>query len=126
VPLGAIADTGRLVDVYNAADVLVHPALEDNYPNVVAESIAVGTPVVAFPVGGLPELVLPGVTGHLAGAVTPEALARTIDVALETGADGGGLRAACRTWAEGNLGSDRQAEHYERIFVDRIAGRRAG
>ena len=50
---------------YHAADVLLHPALVDNLPNTVAESMSCGTPVLAFDTGGLPEMVVPYKSGWL-------------------------------------------------------------
>ena len=44
---------------YQAADVYVHAARADTFPNVVLESLACGTPVVATAVGGIPEQVKP-------------------------------------------------------------------
>ncbi len=49
-------------------DVLVLPSREEPFGTVLAEAMAVGTPVVATRVDGLPEVVLDGVTGRL---VTP-------------------------------------------------------
>lgn len=42
---------------YQAADVYVHAARADTFPNVVLEALACGTPVVATGVGGIPEQV---------------------------------------------------------------------
>lgn len=42
---------------YQAADLYVHPALADTFPNAVLEALACGTPVVATAVGGIPEQV---------------------------------------------------------------------
>ncbi len=42
---------------YSAADVLALPSLREGWPNVVLESIACGTPVVAAEVGGVPEII---------------------------------------------------------------------
>jgi glycosyltransferase involved in cell wall biosynthesis len=50
---------------YCAADVFVLPSLEDNLPNTALESLACGTPIVAFETGGIPELVINGKTGWL-------------------------------------------------------------
>src|SRR6185312_11938895 len=47
----------ELRDVYAAADVLALPSLREGWPNVVLESIACGTPVVAADVGGVPEIL---------------------------------------------------------------------
>ncbi|UBF27346.1 glycosyltransferase family 4 protein [Kovacikia minuta CCNUW1] len=54
---------------YSAADLFVFPTRADNVPLVLQESMACGTPMVSFKVGGVPDLVRPGVTGYLA---TPE------------------------------------------------------
>jgi glycosyltransferase involved in cell wall biosynthesis len=61
-----ITNDRTLSFVYSAADVFMMPSLADNFPNTVLESIACGTPVVAFETGGVPEAVRPGVTGFLA------------------------------------------------------------
>lgn len=51
--------------IYSAADVFALPAIEDNLPNTVLESLACGIPVVAFSAGGIPEMVRDGVEGRL-------------------------------------------------------------
>ena len=50
---------------YQAADVYVHAARADTFPNTVLEALACGTPVVATAVGGIPEQIGEGVTGFL-------------------------------------------------------------
>lgn len=50
---------------YSAADLFVIPSLQDNLPNTVLEAMACGTPVIGFDVGGIREMVRPGVTGAL-------------------------------------------------------------
>jgi glycosyltransferase involved in cell wall biosynthesis len=42
---------------YQAADIYVHAARVDTFPNTVLEALACGTPVVATAVGGIPEQV---------------------------------------------------------------------
>ena len=66
--LGHIAHDRLLSMLYSAADLFVSPALQDNLPNTVIESLACGTPVVAFDVGGVPDLVAQGETGRLVPA----------------------------------------------------------
>lgn len=47
----------ELAEIYSAADILVNPTREDNYPTVNMEAIACGTPVLTFRTGGSPEMV---------------------------------------------------------------------
>jgi glycosyltransferase involved in cell wall biosynthesis len=51
---------------YSAADLCVLPTRADNLPLVLQESMSCGTPMVSFRVGGVPDLVRPGITGYLA------------------------------------------------------------
>lgn len=60
------------------ADLCVVPSFWDNSPNTVYEAMALGKPVVASQVGGIPELVEAGVTGLLVPPGNPEALAQAI------------------------------------------------
>ncbi len=63
--LGVIRGEQNVAKVYAAADVFVLPSLEDNLPNTVMESLACGTPVVAFKIGGIPEMIAHKVNGYL-------------------------------------------------------------
>ena len=51
----------------------------DNLPTVIMEAMAAGLPVVSTPLAGVPEMVLPGVTGKLVPQHDPPALAAAID-----------------------------------------------
>jgi glycosyltransferase involved in cell wall biosynthesis len=66
INLGYVADDHRKAIAYSAADLFLCPTRADNLPLVMLESIACGTPMVSFRVGGVPELVRPGITGYLA------------------------------------------------------------
>lgn len=79
--LGSIHDQRLMAIIYNAASVFVHPATEDNLPNVVAESLMCGIPVAGFSIGGMPEMVNEE-NGFLADSVTPAALLDAIHKAL--------------------------------------------
>ncbi len=65
--LGTIADDEQLALCYAAADAFLIPSLEDNLPYTVMESLACGTPVIAFTTGGIPDMVVHGYNGYLAG-----------------------------------------------------------
>lgn len=51
---------------YSAADLFLFPTRAENFGLVVQEAMACGTPTVSFKVGGVPDLVRPGLTGYLA------------------------------------------------------------
>jgi len=55
----------ELVRYYNAADALILASSSEGMPNVVLESMACGTPVVATDVGGTSELISGTVAGEL-------------------------------------------------------------
>ncbi len=79
--LGSIQDQRLMAIIYNAASVFVHPATEDNLPNVVAESLMCGIPVAGFSIGGMPEMVRKE-NGYLANNVSPASLLEAIKNAL--------------------------------------------
>ena len=65
--------------VFSRLDLLVVPSSDiDSTPRVVIEAFSAGIPVVAFPSGGIPEIVEDGRTGFLALAASPAALAERI------------------------------------------------
>jgi glycosyltransferase involved in cell wall biosynthesis len=76
--LGMLKEESKIVEAYNAADLFVLPSLEDNLPNTIMESLACGTPVVAFDTGGIPEMVEHLNAGYLASYKNPEDLANGI------------------------------------------------
>jgi glycosyltransferase involved in cell wall biosynthesis len=64
--MGHLHDEISLRILYSAADVMIIPSRQDNLPNTGIESHACGTPVVAFDIGGLSDIVEHKVTGYLA------------------------------------------------------------
>ena len=77
--LGYTDNEVLLSEIYNAADMFVIPSLADNLPNTVLESLMCGTPVIAFPVGGIPDMVQHGENGLLCRDITADALAESIN-----------------------------------------------
>jgi glycosyltransferase involved in cell wall biosynthesis len=68
----------ELPSVYRRADVAIAPTYYDNLPIRVLEALAMGLPVVASSVGGIPEVVIPGRTGVLIPPGNPDALADSV------------------------------------------------
>jgi glycosyltransferase involved in cell wall biosynthesis len=63
-----------LPDYYNAADALILASSREGIANVLMESLACGTPVVATAVWGAPEVI----TSHVAGVLIHERSAKAI------------------------------------------------
>jgi glycosyltransferase involved in cell wall biosynthesis len=73
--LGRLSNLDDIVNAYSAASVFVIPSLEENLPNTIMESLACGTPVVGFDVGGIPEMIDHKQNGYLASYKSSEDLA---------------------------------------------------
>jgi glycosyltransferase involved in cell wall biosynthesis len=71
--------------VLNDLDVLVIPSVIEGLPRVMLEAFSAGVPVVAFPVGGIPEVIRDGETGFLVEQQSAEALAVRLEKILTTG-----------------------------------------
>lgn len=61
--VGYIENEDLLIHYYRNADVFIYPSMADTFGLVALESIACGTPVVAYDVGGIPEVL--GEGGYL-------------------------------------------------------------
>lgn len=72
-------DEASLHLLYCAADVMVVPSLQENLSNVIMESLACGTPVVAFDIGGNGDLIEHEHNGYLAAPLSPVDLAKGIN-----------------------------------------------
>lgn len=64
--LGYIDNEMFMRIVYSAADVTVVPSMYENLPTVILESLSCATPVVAFNVGGISDMVDHKMNGYLA------------------------------------------------------------
>ncbi len=62
---GHIADENHIAELLNACDALIHTSREDNFPNVILESLFCGTAVLSIDKGGVSEMIRDGVNGIL-------------------------------------------------------------
>ncbi|SKB57397.1 glycosyltransferase family 4 protein [Dyadobacter psychrophilus] len=81
--LGKISSPAKMVEAYNAADMIVVPSLEDNLPNTIMEAMSCGTPAVGFATGGIPEMIDHQVNGYIALQASAHSLAEGIEWVLE-------------------------------------------
>lgn len=93
--LGPVPQT-ELGRYYNAADLLVLASEREGWANVLLESMACGTPVVASAVCGTPEVVTAPEAGRLMADRTPASLAEAVKMLRAASPE----RAATRRYAE--------------------------
>lgn len=88
VTLAGAMTHAKLIALYGTADLFaLSPRIEDDgdrdgIPNVIAEAIAIGLPVVSTNVSGIPELVRNNETGLLVPPRDPPALAKAMEQLL--------------------------------------------
>lgn len=94
----------ELPQLYSAADVYLSPSVSDAGPSMVNQSLACGTPVVAFEMGTAIDVVKGRGTGFCAPVGDVTAFARAIDKIFAMATDAPGqyadMRARCREVAE--------------------------
>ena len=99
----------ELPALYGAARALLYPIeWEEPFGLVMAEAMACGTPVIAYPRGSVPELVKHGKTGFLAHSIA--GLVRAMRRVDEID------RRACRVWVEKKFSVDGMVENYEKLY----------
>ncbi|HEX4719330.1 MAG TPA: glycosyltransferase [Thermoleophilaceae bacterium] len=112
-----------LVPFYRAADLYLHAARADTFPNTVLESLACGTPVVATAVGGIPEQVDDGETGLLAPLGDAAALADAVERLLDDSGRRQAMANRAAAVARERYGLDAMVDPYE-AWLEELADSR--
>jgi len=113
---GQMNPSTELPKLYAACDVFVLPSLEDNLPNTVAEAMSQATPVVAFNIGGLSQMIDSGINGYLAKEKDSADLAKGIYTVL-TG-DLTSYKKEARSKAIGLYDAKKVSSQYVGIYTD--------
>lgn len=90
-PLGFINDEALSNTIYAAADICIVPSRQENLSNTIMESLASGTPVIAFDSCGNPDLIRHQAHGYLAKAFSIDDLAKGMAWGLSQDAEAGQL-----------------------------------
>lgn len=118
---GPLQNDLLLSHFYSACDFFVCSSLQDNLPNTVLESLACGTPVVAFETGGLPDMVIPGETGFLANMnELHSALSEAFDFQKNRPDKFQEMKAFCRAKAVKEYTLEIQAAKYKKLYASMI------
>jgi glycosyltransferase involved in cell wall biosynthesis len=106
--IGEIGNCQKASFLGNAAALLFPIAWPEPFGLVMIESMACGTPVIAYPCGSVPEIILDGVTGF----VVPDVASAVSAVKQIDQID----RRVCREHFELNFSSERMAKDYLNIY----------
>ena len=109
---GSVYDDLHLSLIYNACDVFAAPSKQENLANTVVESLACGTPVAAFDIGGMPDMILPGINGFLAKPFDTGELAAAISDACGSELKRETIAADCRE----RFSMDRIGKEYTELY----------
>ena len=112
----------RLSLVYSAADLFVIPSLEDNLPNTVLESMACGTPVIGFAVGGIPDMIRHERTGLLVPSLDVSGLRLAIAGLLSNAARRREMSIRSRQVALAEYSLELQARRYSDLYQTLVTG----
>ena len=119
--LGHLHDDVSLTLLYSAADVVVVPSRLESLGQVATEAQACGAPVVAFDAAGQAETVEHGVTGRLAPAYDPVALADAVADVIDAGRRDDRMRRAARERAVRLWSPDVVARAHLDLFTEVVA-----
>ena len=114
--VGQLNDECSLSVLYSAVDVFVAPSIQDNLPNTVMESLSCGTPVVAFDIGGMPDMISHKCTGYLAKPYKGDDLAEGISWILDNSNRWTELSANCRTKVVNEYKISHISERYNKLY----------
>ena len=117
-------DPDTVARYYQAADVYLHAARADTFPNTVIEALACGLPVVATAVGGIPEQVDDSNTGFLVPSGDVKAMADSLTRVLSDGHLQRRLGREAAHIAQTRFGLRRQVTAYLEWFEEILETRR--
>ncbi|NJM48553.1 MAG: glycosyltransferase [Alkalinema sp. RU_4_3] len=116
IGLGYVSSDHLKAIAYSAADLFIFPTRADNLPLVLQESMACGTPMVSFKIGGVPDLVRPGETGYLAAPEDTDDFRNGIIQLLEDHQQRAYMSKTCRSIALQEYSIDLQAQRYIELY----------
>lgn len=101
---------------YAESDIFVYPTESEGLPTAIAEAMMAGLPVIASPVGGIPDQIRKGVEGLWAPFDDPAAWSAAILSLLANPGERERLGTNARAFAEREFSTERIAERVEAAY----------
>ncbi len=76
-------DHSEMMKCFEKADIFLRPSLSEGMGNSFVEAMAAGLPVIATPVGGIPDFLRDGETGLFCEVKNPQSIAEKVKIYLE-------------------------------------------
>jgi len=110
----------ELPKYYAVADVFCRPSITEGLGNVFLEAMSENIPVIATPVGGIPDFLADGQTGWFCEVRNPKSIAEKIKYILDENNKGEVQKviANAREMVEGKYNWDKIASQINKIFVN--------
>jgi glycosyltransferase involved in cell wall biosynthesis len=119
--VGRIDDDLTVNAFHAAADLFCAPSRQDNLPLTVMEALSSGTPVLAFDIGGMPDMIVGGTCGALVPAFDTRLLAAAISRHMADPAASVRASQAARARAEAIFSPKLIAERYDTLYRSILA-----
>lgn len=101
----------------NKLKLLVLPSYTEGLPNIMLEAMACGTPILATPVGSIPDFIKDGETGFILENNSPECIAANVIRALEH-PDLEGIAKRARALVERDFAFERAVERWKKVLEE--------
>lgn len=114
--IGNVYGDAKIREVLRASDMIIHPSLADNLPNLLIEAGACGTPAAAFDVGGTSDIVINGENGILEKPFDVERYSSRLASLLEHEEILNSYALNARSHICNSFSSEKTAESYHNYF----------
>jgi glycosyltransferase involved in cell wall biosynthesis len=119
--LGYIYEKVKLSEIYSMSDLFCITSLDDNFPTTVLESLASGTPVVGFNVGGIPEQIS-GDCGIVVESRKSKELSKKVKLFLENEELNKEMSNNAREKAINNYSIEKMINEYIKVYDELLEG----
>jgi glycosyltransferase involved in cell wall biosynthesis len=111
-------------EILSILDILVLPSLNEAVGMILIEAQAVGVPIVASNVGGIPEVIRDGQTGILVPPGDPHSLARAINQLLADKQKRLNMSEAARAWIKDKFKPQDMADAVSSLYQELVSNRK--
>lgn len=121
--MGTISNERAMASLFSACDVFLAPSKQENLANTVLESMACGTPVVAYGIGGMSEAIENGSTGLLTNPKNDDELANAASMLLADNSLRTAMGSRARLRATTKYDLHTQAKKYIDLYLEKVSAK---